>query len=85
MAKQTAVEWLLKYIEPSLTAEQTQFFSIVIPQSKEMEKQQMIDFGKKCQMVHDVEYGDGAVTFISTPEEIYEQTYKTQAHDKQQS
>ncbi len=44
-----------------------------------IQKQQMIDFGNKCQMVHDVEYGDGAVTFLSTPQEIYEQTYKTQA------
>ena len=44
-----------------------------------IQKQQIIDFGRKCQMVHDVEYGDGAVTFLSTPQEIYEQTYKTQA------
>ena len=45
--------------------------------ARRMHKEQMIDFGRKCQMVHPVEYGDGAVTFISTPEELYEQTYKT--------
>ena len=38
----TAVEWLLKFIEPSLTPEQKQFFSIVIPQSKKMNEQQII-------------------------------------------
>ena len=38
----TAVNFLLKYIEPSLTDEQKHFFSIVIQQSKEMEKQQII-------------------------------------------
>ena len=39
----TAVNYLLKYIEPSLTDEQKHFFSIVIQQAKEMEKQQIID------------------------------------------
>jgi hypothetical protein len=38
--QQTAVEWLLVFIEPSLTAQQKEFFSIVIEKAKEMEKQQ---------------------------------------------
>ena len=77
--QKTAVEWLMsnlpelgKYIPFGIS------FEILAKsqQAKELEKQQMIDFGKKCQMVHDVEYGDGAVTFLCTPEELYEQTYK---------
>ena len=37
--KQSSVEWLLSFIEPSLTPEQKHFFSIVIEQAKEMEKE----------------------------------------------
>jgi hypothetical protein len=39
--KQTAVEWLLGFIEPSLTSEQKHFFSKVIEQAKAMEKDQI--------------------------------------------
>jgi len=38
--KQTAVEWLMSFIEPSLTEQQIHFFSIIVEQAKEMEKQQ---------------------------------------------
>ena len=81
MAQQTAVEWLNNnmpnvghYIPMEVALELHAKFQ----QAERMHEEQVIDFGKKCQMVHDVEYGDGAVTFLFTPEELYEQTYKTQ-------
>ena len=43
MSKQTAVEWMLGFIEPSLTLEQKHFFSKVIEQAKAMEREQIID------------------------------------------
>ena len=36
----TAVDWLLGFIEPSLTAEQKEFFSIVIEKAKAINKEQ---------------------------------------------
>ena len=39
--EQTAVNWLLRFIEPSLTSEQKHFFSKVIEQAKAMEKEQI--------------------------------------------
>jgi hypothetical protein len=41
MAQTTAVNWLLGFIEPSLTSEQKHFFSKVIEQAKAMEKEQI--------------------------------------------
>ena len=38
--KQSSVEWLLSFIEPSLTQEQKHFFSMVIEQAKEINKEQ---------------------------------------------
>ena len=73
----TAVEWLLKFIEPSLTLEQKQFFSIVIPQSKKMNEQQIIHAYKHGQ---NNEFSHLMVgKLLITGEEYYEQTYKTQA------
>jgi hypothetical protein len=39
--KQTAVEWLLGFIEPSLTTEQKQFFSTVIERALSMEREKI--------------------------------------------
>ena len=73
MAEQTAVEYLFKQYKLTGDISNSQW-----DKAERMHEEQVIDFGKKCQMVHDVEYGDGAVTFLFTPEELYEQTYKTQ-------
>jgi hypothetical protein len=48
MAQQTAVNWLLGFIEPSLTSEQKHFFSKVIEQAKAMEKKQSHDYAVFC-------------------------------------
>ena len=72
----TAVDWLLKFIEPSLTPEQKQFFSIVIPQSKKMNEQQIKDAYKHGQN-NGLHYRFTGKSI--TGEEYYEQTYKTQA------
>ncbi len=44
----TAVQWLMPFIEPSLTDEQKQFFSLVIKQAKERERQQIEDAYKEA-------------------------------------
>ena len=41
MEQTTAVNWLLGFIQPSLTSEQKHFFSKVIEQAKAMEKEQI--------------------------------------------
>jgi hypothetical protein len=40
--KQSSVEWLLSFIEPSLTQEQKHFFSMVIEQAKAMHEEEVI-------------------------------------------
>ena len=37
----SSVEWLLSFIEPSLTQEQKHFFSMVIEQAKAMHKEEI--------------------------------------------
>ena len=81
MAQRTAIEDLIivlrKFAEHDGVCPDTIEAAIEFAENrKEMEEEQMIDFGKKCQMVHDVEYGDGAVTFLFTPEQLFEETYK---------
>jgi hypothetical protein len=51
---QTAVNWLLAFIEPSLTSEQKHFFSKVIEQAKEMEKEQIDDAYNRGKKEHTV-------------------------------
>jgi len=46
--KQSSVEWLLSFIEPSLTQEQKHFFSMVIEQAKEMNKKQAQEYAAFC-------------------------------------
>jgi hypothetical protein len=70
--EQTAVEilfkiWLKKeHITPNEWSE-----------ALEMEKQQIIDFGEKMQLVRDVDF-DGNIEFIFNPEQYYNQTFKQQ-------
>ena len=40
----------------------------------EKEKEQMIEFGEKMQIIDDVDY-DGFVTFFYEPEDYYNKTY----------
>ena len=75
MAQMTAVEWLLKYIEPSLTAEQKQFFSIVIPQSKELEKQQHGNTWDSAIKAHD-DRGHVHARSLVDFDEYYNDTFK---------
>ena len=72
---QTAVNFLLKYIEPSLTDEQKHFFSIVIEQAKEMEKQQM----HKC-----ASFWRGKENKIEIPifDQYYNETYGSKGSDE---
>ena len=41
--KQSSIEWLISFIEPSLTPEQKHFFSMVIERAKAMHKEEIIN------------------------------------------
>ena len=73
----TAVNYLLKYIEPSLSYEQKQFFSLVIQQAKNLEKQQIID-------AHDMGYIDGGNHKKVTAEMYYAETYGSKGSETKQ-
>ena len=68
--KQSSVEWLLSFIEPSLTPEQKHFFSMVIEQAKAMHKAEIID-------AHDMGYIDGGNHKKVTAEQYYNETFNT--------
>jgi hypothetical protein len=70
----TSVNFLLKYIEPSLTNEQKQFFSIVIEQAKLLNKQEIIkafDEGQEYEYQYHI---NNAPKFDS--ETYYQETFK---------
>jgi hypothetical protein len=49
MKKQTAVEWLIEQmIKYELVPKKIHFDNVLFHQAKEMEKEQKIDFSKKC-------------------------------------
>ena len=63
--KQSSVEWLLSFIEPSLTPEQKQFFSMVIEQAKAMHKEEI---GRA--------YHEGLIDGMNcTPKDYYNETF----------
>jgi hypothetical protein len=72
MSQQTAVEWLL-----DKWSIQGTFYGSDINQAKEMEKQQIIEFGKKMQLVRDVDF-EGNIEFIFNAEQYYNKTYETE-------
>lgn len=66
--KQSSVEWLLSFIEPSLTQEQKHFFSMVIEQAKAMNKEQHRQTANVVrQAIFDLNY--------SSFDEYYNETY----------
>ena len=67
--KQTAVEWFVNQIELYYNGENELFYSDIVEQAKEMEKQQIIDA-----------HSDGQYPFYNAEhsEQYYNQTYKTQ-------
>lgn len=69
----TAVEWLADKLMYDLWTEME--CKKFIEQAKDMEAQQMINFANKTQTILDVN-ADGKVTFLFTPEELFEETYK---------
>jgi hypothetical protein len=70
----TSVDYLLKFIEPSFTNEQKQFFSIVIEQAKLLNKQEIIkafDEGQEYEYQYHI---NNAPKFDS--ETYYQETFK---------
>jgi len=66
----TAVQWLKEqYIDRGETIP-----SGVFQEALEKEKEQMIDFGKKMQLVQHVSYDDD-ITYCFEPEDYYKKTY----------
>lgn len=68
--KQTAIEWLFE----QFNNQDIPFGSYLFKEAKELEKQQMIEFGNKMQIIDDVDF-DGFVTFFYEPEDYYNKTY----------
>ena len=68
--KQTAIEWLFE----QFNNQDIPFSSHLFQEAKELEKQQMIEFGNKMQIIDDVDF-DGNVTFFYEPEDYYNETY----------
>ena len=68
--KQTAIEWLFE----QFNNQDIPFGSYLFNEAKELEKQQMIEFGNKMQIIDDVDF-DGFVTFFYEPEDYYNKTY----------
>ena len=72
----TAMQELIEYIE--LNIDDNDFIKHeVLEQADnllEKEKEQMIDFGKKMQLVQHVSYDDD-ITYCFEPEQYYNQTY----------
>ena len=81
MSKQTAVEWLVKKIHEKLPSyellnfDQKFYFSELVKQAKEMEKEQRIQDMSKMQIISDVDF-DGNVTFMFSAKDYYNETYK---------
>jgi hypothetical protein len=73
--KQTAVQWLKDNFSYVTSGNITMEY--LIDQAKEMEKQQIIEFGKKMQLVRDVDF-DGNIEFIFNAEQYYNKTYETE-------
>ena len=68
--KQTAIEWLFE----QFNNQDIPFGSHLFKEAKELEKQQMIEFGNKMQIIDDVDF-DGNVTFFYEPEDYHNKTY----------
>jgi hypothetical protein len=68
--KQTAVEWLATYLKGITFLDCDE----VIEQAKEMEKQQMIEFGYAC--ANQIDMNDnGELLMVKSPKELYNETY----------
>jgi len=79
---QTAVNWLLEFIEPSLTSEQKHFFSKVMQQAKAIERQKMIDammytFHQQNTLPYGMEYILKRDEMIENCIKYYNETYGT--------
>lgn len=77
--KQTAVEWLgnelSKYeIHNPISLSNWGILKQLLNQAKQMEKEQMIEFGNKMQIVKDID-SDGNIEFAFNPEQFYNETY----------
>jgi hypothetical protein len=77
--KQTAVEWLgnelSKYeIHNPISLSNWEILKQLLNQAKQIEMQQMIEFGNKMQIVKDID-SDGNIEFAFNPEQFYNETY----------
>lgn len=76
--KQTALQELIEIRNKNFDAIKfVKYFDENRLQLLEKEKQQIINFGNKCQIIKDVDF-DGNVSFVFDPEQYYEQTFKNE-------
>jgi len=65
--KQSSIEWLISFIEPSLTPEQKNFFSMVIERAKAMHKDE----------IEDAYISNSMIRTRSKAKEYYNETFNT--------
>ena len=70
--KKTAVEWLFE----KLDIVDSSIMFVYFEQAKQMEKQNTISFGYSC--VAEVEVKKGNLIYNKVPEEIYNETFKSE-------
>ena len=78
MENKTALQELIEIIQEERKTEYHNYVLNFVYQKAidllEKEKEQMIEFGEKMQIIDDVDY-DGFVTFFYEPEDYYNKTY----------
>ena len=78
MENKTALQELIEIIQEERKTEYHNYVLNFVYQKAidllEKEKQQMIEFGNKMQIIDDVDF-DGFVTFFYEPEDYYNKTY----------
>lgn len=73
MNEETAVAWLKKRLQEQIP-EQMPIIDFWLYIAKKKEKEQMVGFGEKMQIVKDVSF-DGDVEFMFNPLQKFEETY----------
>lgn len=69
MNKQTAIDWLIEQLTPSISLQQ-KYIDELKEKAKEMEKEQIIDAHNNGQRI----YAD--ITFLNESEQYYNETFK---------
>jgi hypothetical protein len=73
MKNQTAVDWLVEEITKKHDKHFEEYYKAEIEQAKEIEKEQMIEFGEAMQEIY---YYRGGIRFEHEPKKYFEENYE---------